>query len=195
MSPTPSQARSATPSTPKLFWVILAVAVGLLALYLVKAGVLRSPSSAAAKPAAARAEAPAGSLRLVSDPSRNLALSSLKGRVVVLHFWATWCPPCRAEFPKFAQFAASTKADDPWVVVPVSIDDSTEPVGPFLNKLPERFPVYWDEGGVLANSLQVSAIPTTIVLDKNGKVASQDLGVADWSARGIPAMVKALSHE
>jgi thiol-disulfide isomerase/thioredoxin len=195
MSPTPSQAPPATPSTPRLFWVVLAMAAGLLALYLVKAGVLRAPSAGAPKAVSARAAVPPAVLKLVSDPSRSLSLSSLKGKVVVLHFWATWCPPCRAEFPKFAQFAASTKADDPWVVVPVSIDDSTEPVGPYLNKLSERFPVYWDDGGSVANSLQVSAIPTTVLLDKDGRVASQDLGVADWSAGGIPARVKALSRE
>lgn len=195
MSPTPSQTQPAAPSTPRLFWLVLAVAGGLLALYLVKTGVLRGPGSVAAKAASARVEAPAASLKLASDPSRSLSLSSLRGKVVVLHFWATWCPPCRAEFPKFAQFAASTKADDPWVVVPVSIDDSTEPVGPFLSKLSERFPVYWDDGGTLANALQISAVPTTVLLDKNGKVASQDLGVADWSPRGIPALVKALGRE
>jgi thiol-disulfide isomerase/thioredoxin len=195
MSPTPSQARPANSPTPRLFWWVLVVAAGLLVLYLVKAGVLRRPGPAAAKAASTRVEAPAASLKLVSDPSRSLSLSSLKGKVVVLHFWATWCPPCRAEFPKFAQFAASTTADDPWVVVPVSIDDSTEPVGPYLSKLPERFPVYWDDGGGLANALQVSAVPTTVLLDKNGRVASQDLGVADWSARGIPSLVKALSRE
>jgi hypothetical protein len=68
-------------------------------------------------------------------------------------------------------------------------------VGPYLAKLPERFPVYWDEGGTLANALNVSAIPTTVILDRDGRVAQQDLGVANWSSNGVPATVRALSHE
>ncbi len=195
MSPRNPNTPPSASSTPRLFWGVLVVAAALLALYLVKAGVIRSPSAAPPKAASTRTEAPAGSLRLSTDPAKTLSLDSLKGKVVVLHFWATWCPPCRAEFPKFAQFAAATKPDDPWVVVPVSIDDSTEPVGPYLSKLPERFPVYWDDGAALANALQVSAVPTTVLLDKAGRVASQDVGVADWSAAGLPAKVKALSHE
>lgn len=195
MSPRTPKTPAASSKTPRLFWGVLVVAAALLAFYLVKAGVIRSPSAAPPKAASARTEAPAGSLKLSTDPSKTLSLASLKGKVVVLHFWATWCPPCRAEFPKFAQFAAATRPDDPWVVVPVSIDDSTEPVGPYLSKLSERFPVYWDDGGTLANSLQVSAIPTTVLLDKHGKVAAQDVGVADWSTGGVPAKVKALSRE
>ena len=114
---------------------------------------------------------------------------------MILHFWATWCPPCRAEFPKFAKFAATSAPGDPWVVVPLSIDDTAEPVGPYVAKLPGHFPVYWDAGGALANALGVSAVPTTIVLDKAGKVAWQSTGVADWSPAGVPSLVKSLSHE
>ena len=191
----PASGQTRPKSTPTLFWVVVTLAAGLLALYLVKAGVLRTGRGAAVQPARGRATAPEGVLKSVSNPSRSLSLASLKGKVVVLHFWATWCPPCRAEFPEFARFAAAARPEDPWVVVPVSIDDSPDPVGPYLAKLPERFPVYWDEGGTLANALNVSAIPTTVILDRDGRVAQQDLGVANWSSNGVPATVRALSHE
>jgi thiol-disulfide isomerase/thioredoxin len=178
------------------FWAVVAVAVVLLAVYLVRSGLIRgggTPPGASAP--ADRVQAPDLGVKEASDPSRTLFLRSLRGKVVVLHFWATWCPPCRAEFPEFAKFAAASVPGGDWVVVPVSIDDTAEPVGPYVQKLAERFPVYWDPGGELANAMAVSAVPTTVILDRAGKVAWQAAGVADWSPSGVPAVVKSLSHE
>lgn len=177
------------------FWVIVAVAVALLATYLIRSGLLRS-GGAAPSPAAppSRVEAPDMGVRDASDTSKTVTLKSLRGKVVVLHFWATWCPPCRAEFPEFAKYAAAAASED-WVIVPLSIDDTAEPVGPYVAKLPGRFPVYWDARGELANALGVSAVPTTVVLDKAGRIAWQSTGVADWSPSGVPSIVQSLNHE
>ena len=177
-------------------WVIMAVAVVLLAAYLIRSGLLRG-GGAAPRPMAlpGRIQAPDMGVKEASDTSKTLALRSLRGKVVVLHFWATWCPPCRAEFPEFTKFAAAVAPGDEWVVVPLSIDDTAEPIGPYVAKLPGHFPVYWDAGGALANALGVSAVPTTVILDKAGKVAWQSTGVADWSPSGVPSVVKSLSHE
>ena len=183
-----------SPMSP--FWAVMAVAFVLLAVYLVRSGLMRGGGTAP-RPAAksGRVQAPDLGVREASDTSKTLSLRSLRGKVVVLHFWATWCPPCRAEFPEFAKYAAAVVPDGEWVVVPVSIDDTAEPVGPYVQKLAEQFPVYWDQGAELANALAVSAVPTTIVLDKAGKVAWQSTGVANWSPSGVPAVVKSLSHE
>ena len=178
------------------FWAVMAVAVVLLAAYLVRSGLMRRGGTAPGPSApSGRVQAPDLGVKEASDTSKILSLKSLRGKVVVLHFWATWCPPCRAEFPEFAKFAASAVPGGDWVVVPVSIDDTAEPVGPYVQKLAERFPVYWDAGGELANAMAVSAVPTTIVLDRAGKVAWQAAGVADWSPAGVPAVVTSLSHE
>jgi thiol-disulfide isomerase/thioredoxin len=174
----------------------MAVAILLLAAYLVRSGLLRGGGKASSPAAlSGRIQAPDLGVREASDTSKTLSLKSLRGKVVVLHFWATWCPPCRAEFPEFAKFAAAAVPSGDWVVVPVSIDDTAEPVEPYVRKLTERFPVYWDSGGELANAMTVSAVPTTIILDRTGKVAWQAAGVADWSPSGVPAVVKSLSHE
>lgn len=178
------------------FWVVMAVAVVLLAFYLVRSGLVRGGGTAPRPTApSGRVQAPDLGVKEASDTARTLSLRSLRGKVVILHFWATWCPPCKAEFPEFAKFAAASVPGGEWVVVPVSIDDTAEPVGPYVQKLAERFPVYWDADGALANALGVSAIPTTIILDKTGKVAWQSTGVANWSPAGVPSVVKSLSHE
>lgn len=179
-----------------LFWAVTAVAVVLLAAYLVKSGIIRGGGTAPSPSApSTRVQAPDLGVKDASDPSTTLSLRSLRGKVVVLHFWATWCPPCRAEFPEFAKFAAAAVPGGDWVVVPVSIDETAEPVGPYVQKLAERFPVYWDAGGELANALAVSVVPTTIILDRAGRVAWKAAGVANWSPAGVPAVVKSLSHE
>lgn len=195
MPPAPPAGPAPRRSSMAPFWVIMAVAIVLLAAYLVRSGLLRSGGTAP-RPAAlpGRVEAPDLAVRDASDTSKTVALKSLRGKVVVLHFWATWCPPCRTEFPEFAKYASAAASRD-WVIVPLSIDDTAEPVGPYVAKLPGRFPVYWDEGGALANALGVSAVPTTVVLDKAGRVAWQATGVADWSPSGVPSVVQSLSHE
>lgn len=120
--------------------------------------------------------------------------AGIKGKVVVLHFWATWCPPCRAEFPEFAKYDASQKGNADLVVAPVSIDDSPKPVPPFVKKTGEEITVYWDNGA-LANEMGVNAIPETILVDKKGRVAYEGIGAQSWGPGGVPEMVKALLGE
>ncbi len=181
-------------SSTRVFWLVIAVAAVVLGIYLLTSGPRSGASSPKALSAGSRTEAPDLAVRDAKDPSKTVSLRSLKGKVVVLHFWATWCPPCRAEFPEFAKFAAGSAAASPWVILPISVDDSADPVGPFLSKIPNRLTSYWDPG-TLANALGVSAIPTTIVLDKEGKVAWMGRGATDWSAKGVPAVVEKLSRE
>jgi len=190
----PTPPVSTKSSSTRVFWLVIAIAAVVLGLYLLISGPRSGASSPEALSAANRTEAPDLAVRDAKDPSKTISIRSLKGKVVVLHFWATWCPPCRAEFPEFAKFAAGSAAAGPWVVLPISVDDSADPVGPFLSKIPDRLTSYWDPG-TLANALGVSAIPTTIVLDKGGKVAWTGRGATDWSPKGVPAVVEKLSRE
>ena len=181
-------------SSTRAFWVVVALSAAVLALYLLASGSKGGGSSPVALSKSSRSEAPDLAVRNAADPSKTVSLRSLRGRVVVLHFWATWCPPCRAEFPEFDKFATGSGASDPWVVLPISIDDSSDPVGPFLSKIPGQFACYWDPG-TMANAFGVSAIPTTVVLDKGGRVAWVGQGANDWSSKGVPAVVRNLSRE
>ena len=179
MSPTPSQTQPAAPSTPRLFWLVLAVAGGLLALYLVKTGVLRGPGSVAAKAASARVEAPDLRVKRSVGPLQEPLPLVPQGQGGGPPFLGDLVPPLQGRVSRSSPSSRPPRRPaDPWVVVPVSIDDTAEPVGPFLSKLSERFPVYWDAAGRWPMPWQMSAVPTTVVLDKDGKVA--------WQARGWP---------
>jgi len=103
----------------------------------------------------------------------RLPLSNLKGRVVVVDFWATWCQPCRIQHPLYEQ--VKTRFKDRSDVVFLAIDTDSEEdhskVGPFLDSQKWNRTVYFEDG--LQKLLNVSSIPTTVLFDKQGRVASR----------------------
>jgi thiol-disulfide isomerase/thioredoxin len=103
---------------------------------------------------------------------QRLKLGSLKGKVVILDFWATWCNPCRIQHPMFDQVQERFKDRGDVVLLSIDADEDHNIVAPFLEKQKwTRDRVYFEDG--LQKLLQVSDIPTTIVFDKQGRVASR----------------------
>ncbi|MGA2879075.1 MAG: TlpA disulfide reductase family protein [Bryobacteraceae bacterium] len=104
----------------------------------------------------------------------KLALSSLLGKVVVLDFWATWCAPCREQHPLYEQVKAEFKDSGDVVFLAVDTDEDHNLVKPFLNQIKWSQKVYFEDG--LQSLLQVSSIPTTVILGKNGEVFTRMVG-------------------
>jgi thiol-disulfide isomerase/thioredoxin len=104
----------------------------------------------------------------------KLQLSSLLGKVVVMDFWATWCAPCRAQHPLYEQVKAKFKDSGDVVFLAVDADEDHSLVKPFLDQIKWSQKVYFENG--LQNLLQVSSIPTTIVLDKKGAIFTRMIG-------------------
>ncbi len=105
----------------------------------------------------------------VEVPSLNM--SSLKGKVVVFDFWATWCGPCRAQHPLYQQVKKRFQDDPTVVFLSIDTDEDRTAVKPFLSQVHWTDKVYFEDG--LSRALQISTIPTTIITDKNGKVFSR----------------------
>ena len=102
---------------------------------------------------------------------RKLSMASLKGKVVVLDFWATWCEPCRGQHPLYEQVKQRFK-DNPGVVfLSIDTDEDREPVRRFLEE--EKWPdeVYFEDG--LSRALRITYIPATILIEKGGQVFSR----------------------
>ncbi len=106
-------------------------------------------------------------------------LSDFKGKVVILNFWATWCPPCRQEIPGFIALQKQY-ADKGLVIVGVSLDEGgAAVVNSFVKKMRINYPVVMGDQKTAAAYGGIQVVPTTFVIDKNGKIAAQHDGGAD----------------
>ena len=101
----------------------------------------------------------------------RLPLSTMKGKVVVLDFWATWCGPCRVQHPLYEQVKTRFKDNPDVVFLAVSTDEDRSLVMPFLERQKWSKEVLYEDG--LASYFRVNSIPTTIVLDRSGEVKSR----------------------
>lgn len=119
--------------------------------------------------------APDFTLRVLSggEPGNRLALSDQRGQVVLLDFWASWCPPCRAQAPILEQFAAR-HASDNVTVIGVNTGDAEPPAMEFIRSVGLTYPVVFDEQGLVAKAFGASELPTLVVITPTGKVSAID---------------------
>jgi thiol-disulfide isomerase/thioredoxin len=131
---------------------------------------------------------PMPELRFQDGLGNDVRLSSFRGRVVVLNFWATWCAPCREELPSLDRLHRAL-ARDGLAVLAVSVDARGVDVEGFLKDRGLTLPVGRDPlGAEAARALSVDGYPTTFVIDAAGRLQARYLGVAEWD------MPEALDH-
>jgi peroxiredoxin len=112
---------------------------------------------------------------------RSVSLSSLNGKVVLINFWATWCPPCRDEMPSLNELYKRYK-NQGLIVLAISTDRSDSGVIDFLSKHPVDFGVISDPDAKTSRQYKVFSLPTTFLLDKNGVVVKRYLGEEEWDS-------------
>jgi peroxiredoxin len=139
---------------------------------------LTSPAHA---PAAGRAAVGASLGNVAPDfalkdaEGRTVKLSDYKGKVVVLDFWATWCPPCRQEIPGFVALHSKYKGQGV-EVIGVTFDESWAPVKPFVESYGVNYTVVMGDQGVASRFGNISGIPTTFVIDRDGIIRKKHVG-------------------
>ncbi len=119
-------------------------------------------------------------------------LSDYAGKVLLVNFWATWCAPCVKEMPSLNRLQAEM-GKDKFLILPLSLDGPTRSkVAPFYtdNKL-ANLDIYFDQGRKAMQALDVSVLPTTILIDKIGREIGRLEGDADWSRPEAAALMKA----
>jgi cytochrome c biogenesis protein CcmG/thiol:disulfide interchange protein DsbE len=140
---------------------------------------LAAPLSADLTPPAARKAAPNFTLR--DTNGAPVQLSKLKGKVVLLDFWATWCAPCKLEIPWFMEFQ-QTYATKGLASVGAAMDDEGwEKVKPYLNEHPINYPIVVGDAA-FAKRYGVTALPVTLLIDRKGKIAARHNGLVDRAA-------------
>jgi peroxiredoxin len=111
---------------------------------------------------------PAPDFELVSVDGEIVRLSDFKGRPVIVNFWATWCAPCRAEFPEFQQAAVDNANRLVIIGVNNTAADQSDLIPGFLEEFGITFPIVLDEKGEAVKAYRILGLPTTIFIDSNG---------------------------
>lgn len=117
---------------------------------------------------------------LLNMQDEKVSLADFKGQIVILNFWATWCPPCRQEMPEFNKMDEELKKSGAAVLLTINLTDgrreTKSKVSQFMATNKYGFRVLLDTEGKAANIFSISGIPTTIIVDRNGVLHKQILG-------------------
>ena len=117
--------------------------------------------------------------QLTDVDGKSVKLSDFKGKVIILNFWATWCPPCRAEIPEFVALQRKY-ADKGFTVIGVSLDEQgPSVVKPFMARLGINYPVVMGDQKTVGAYGDIAAIPTTFVIDRQGNIVNVYQGFTD----------------
>jgi thiol-disulfide isomerase/thioredoxin len=140
----------------------------------------------------AKVPKPLPDLAFNDGDDKPLKLADYKGKVVLLNFWATWCAPCVKEMPSLDRLQAEM-GKDKFVILPLSLDGPTKPkVAPFYrDKKLTNLGVYFDKGKKSMQALDISILPTSILVDARGREIGRLEGEADWDKSEALAMMKA----
>lgn len=154
-------------------------------------GYLAGGTATPAMPVSSRTVvAPDFSLRDLDGNVRRLA--SFRGRVVLLSFWATWCPPCRTEMPLIEALYQAFKGHDFEVVAVASDVQGAEVVQPFVTQLHLSFTTLLDTTGQVTRLYGVTSLPTTYLLDREGRLVTVAVGSHDWAKAETRALISSL---
>jgi thiol-disulfide isomerase/thioredoxin len=125
--------------------------------------------AAAPLPAANAPQSAAPDFTLKSNSGENLKLSELRGQVVLINFWASWCGPCRKEMPLLDQLYQQYKPLG-FTVLGVNVEEDPRQAHSLLSKVPVSFPVVFDGTNTVSKLYNVIAMPTTVIVDRDGNM-------------------------
>lgn len=112
-----------------------------------------------------------------------------KGRVVLLNFWASWCPPCRDEFPSLERLQKKLGSKD-FTVLAISVSDSADAVTRFLGGRPPVFDILMDDDGKVSSAFRARGVPVTYLLDRQGRLLAGKTGPQHWDSPAMEALLR-----
>jgi peroxiredoxin len=137
---------------------------------------------------------PAPDFAFTTLDGRNVRLSELRGKVVFVNLWATWCPPCREEIPSMVALYSRFR-EQGLEILAVSEDREAEPVRRFMRQYGISFPVGLDAERKVYQLYRATGVPETHLIDKRGVLQASQLGPFDWTSPDVVETVRRLLAE
>jgi thiol-disulfide isomerase/thioredoxin len=134
---------------------------------------------------------PVPETRFQDDQNHDLTLADFRGRVILLNVWATWCVPCRQEMATLDRLQARLGGKD-FLVIALSIDrNGVEAVRDFYREVGiEKLAIYVDPSGKGSQSLAIPGVPTTLLIDREGREIARKMGAAEWDGPEMVSLIE-----
>lgn len=136
---------------------------------------------------------PAPDFELKDVDGKQHRLSDYRGKVVIVNFWATWCPPCREEMPSMQRAWERLKGDGV-VMLAVNVGEDEEQVFTFTADYPVDFPMLLDQDSTVISKWPIKALPTTFVIDQEGRIVYRAVGGREWDDPALLIPVRRLQQ-
>jgi thiol-disulfide isomerase/thioredoxin len=139
---------------------------------------------------------PAPELKLEDIDGKVRSLSELRGKVVLVNFWATWCPPCRREMPSMQRLYQSLSREN-FEILAVNVGEDDGTIFAFTGTLEPSpdFPLLLDRDSLALRKWPVKGLPTSFVVDRQGRVALRAVGGRDFDSASMAAQLRTLLDE
>lgn len=156
-------------------------------LVLIAAGVLVAiaiiqPGRGPNREQAAKVNFQAPNIELKGLDGQSHSLTQLKGKPLLINFWASWCGPCREETPDLIRLYGKYKDQIEFIGINATFDDTLEGAISFVNEFQLPYPVWLDEQGAVMKTYKVQSYPTTYFVDRNGTILKINLGIVSADA-------------
>lgn len=121
-------------------------------------------------------------------------IEDYKGKIILLNFWATWCPNCRQEAPFLEKLYDQFKTKD-FLIFRINAKESKETIHKYLEKHPSKIAILLDEKNKVGNLMAVWAHPTSFLIDAQGRIRYRAMGMVDWSSAEVVTIIEKMLDE
>lgn len=131
----------------------------------------------------------------IADTGQTPDMSLLKGKVVLVNFWASWCPPCKEEMPSIEALHRDMLTNQNFSMITILYKDEAKIAFDLMKSNGYTFPVFLDNMGSSARNFGVTGVPETYLIDKKGTLRKRVIGPADWNSAEAKAYINSLLSE